>query len=538
MGGGFACRSVVFRSVAAGAPLAELIVEEETATLFRKVLVANRGEIALRILRTLREMRVPSVAVYSEADRSSPHLDHADEAYLLGPAPVSESYLSADRVLGVARRAGCDALIPGYGFLSENAAFARRCASEGVVFVGPNADAIEIMGRKPEARAHMAKAGVPIVPGGPASTLEQARATAGKVGYPVMFKAAAGGGGRGMRRVASGGELASNFERAQREALSSFGDGTIYIEKEVTHARHVEVQVLGDRHGGLVHLFERDCSVQRRHQKVVEESPSPHLPRAALEGLCETAVRGARSVNYDSVGTFEFLVDREHNFYFLEMNTRLQVEHPITELCTGLDLVREMLRVAAGEALGYGQPQIGRRGHAIECRIYAEDPSKNFLPSPGPVEYLSAPEGPGIRHDAGVCAGYRMGFDYDAMIAKLCAWAPTREHAVARMRRALAEYDIRGLTTNLDFQRRLLEVDAFVTGHYDTGFIEEHRDQLLGTAPLTEVDEQMAAAVLAVALHERESAAPARPGAHATSEGSAALASEWALAHRRQRLRY
>jgi acetyl-CoA carboxylase biotin carboxylase subunit len=509
--------------------------------MFRKVLVANRGEIALRILRTLREMRVPSVAVFSEADRESPHLDHADEAYLLGAAPAAESYLSADKLLAVARRAGCDALIPGYGFLSENAAFARRCEKEGVTFVGPNADAIESMGRKPEARAHMSRAGVPIVPGGPASNLDEARATADKLRYPVMLKAAAGGGGRGMRRVAALAELPAAFERAQREALSSFGDATIYLEKAVVQARHIEIQVLGDRHGGLVHLFDRDCSVQRRHQKVVEESPSPHLPEATLRGLCETALRGARSVRYDSVGTFEFLVDADHNFYFLEMNTRLQVEHPITELCTGLDLVREMLRVAAGEPLGYTQADISRRGAAIECRIYAEDPAKNFLPSPGVVEYLSAAEGPGIRHDAGVCAGYRMGFDYDALIAKLCAWAPTRAQAVARMRRALDEYDVRGLTTNLDFQRRLLRVEDFVQGRYDTGFIERHRDVLLAPEPaaLVEPDEAMAAAVLWATVLESDgqhSAAGTREDP--TAARAAAAASAWATASRRRRLGY
>jgi acetyl-CoA carboxylase biotin carboxylase subunit len=505
--------------------------------MFRKVLVANRGEIAVRILRTLREMSVPSVAVYSEADRDAPHLDLADEAYLLGAAPAAESYLSADKLLGVARRARCDALIPGYGFLSENAAFARRCASEGVTFVGPNADAIESMGRKPEARALMARAGVPIVPGGPAATLEEARATASKLGYPVMLKAAAGGGGRGMRLVHEAAELPAAFERAQREALGSFADATVYLEKAVIRARHIEIQVLGDRHGGLVHLYDRDCSVQRRHQKVVEESPSPHLPEAALQGLCETALRGARSVHYDSVGTFEFLVDAENNFYFLEMNTRLQVEHPITELCTGLDLVREMLRVAAGEPLGYGQADISRRGAAIECRIYAEDPSKGFLPSPGLVEYLSAAEGPGIRHDAGVCSGYRMGFDYDAMIAKLCAWAPTRAQAVERMRRALDEYDVRGLTTNLDFQRRLVRVPDFVSGRYDTGFIERNRQLLMANEapPLHEPDEAMAAAVLLAVLAEGERA-PVRSGAGASLPGDAA--SNWATAARRRRLGY
>lgn len=508
--------------------------------MFRKVLVANRGEIAVRILRTLREMSVRSVAVYSEADRHSPHLDLADEAYLLGPAAARESYLSADKLLAVAQQAACDALIPGYGFLSENADFARRCAREGVTFVGPRPDAIEVMGLKPQARAHMAKAGVPIVPGGPAASLAEARVTASKVGYPVMLKAAAGGGGRGMRRVEEPSELEQNFERAQREASSSFGDGTIYIEKEVTHARHIEVQVLGDDHGGLVHLYDRDCSVQRRHQKVVEESPSPHLPEEALRGLCETALRGARSVNYSSVGTFEFLVDPDHNFYFLEMNTRLQVEHPITELCTGLDLVREMLRVAAGEPLGFDQRDISRRGAAIECRIYAEDPSRNFMPSPGRIDYLSVPEGPGIRHDSGVCNGYRMGFDYDAMLAKLCVWAPTRPEAVDRMRRALAEYDVRGLTTNLDFLRRLIQNESFVRGEYDTGFIEQFRAQLLDAPERRmDLDEKMAAAALAVLLHDpraRSSEGGGRDGGAGASVN--AQSSAWLDAHRRRRLGY
>jgi acetyl-CoA carboxylase biotin carboxylase subunit len=505
--------------------------------MFAKVLVANRGEIAIRILRTLREMGVRSVAVYSEADRESPHLGFADEAYLIGPAPAAQSYLSADRLLGVAHRSGCDALVPGYGFLSENAEFARRCLRENITFVGPHPDAIEVMGLKPEARAKMAQAGVPIVPGGPAASLDEARQTATRVGYPVMLKAAAGGGGRGMRRVAEAGALAENFERAQREAESAFGDGTIYIEKEVTHARHVEVQVLGDGQGGLVHLFDRDCSIQRRHQKVVEESPSPHLPAAALDGLCATALAGARSVNYSSAGTFEFLVDREHNFYFLEMNTRLQVEHPITELCTGVDIVRDMLRVAAGEPLGYDQGDISRRGAAIEVRLYAEDPSRNFMPSPGRVEYLSVPEGPGIRHDSGVCAGYQMGFDYDAMLAKLCVWAPTRPRAVERLRRALGEYDIRGLTTNLEFLKRMVEVPAFVEGRYDTGFIERHRDALLDAPDSAQaIDEKMAAAALYVALSEAEDRAGSRAAAVTPILPGGPPASAWRDAHRRRRL--
>ncbi len=505
--------------------------------MFQKVLVANRGEIAIRILRTLREMGLRSVAVYSEADRESPHIGFADEAYAIGPALAAQSYLSAERLLGVAHRAGCDALVPGYGFLSENADFARRCRREGITFVGPHPDAIEVMGRKPEARARMAQAGVPIVPGGPAASLDEARQTATRVGYPVMLKAAAGGGGRGMRRVLEAAELAENFERAQREAASAFGDGTIYIEKEVTHARHVEVQVLGDEHGGLVHLFDRDCSVQRRHQKVVEESPSPHLPEEALRGLCATAVAGARSVNYSSAGTFEFLVDQNHDFYFLEMNTRLQVEHPITELCTGVDIVRDMMRVAAGEPLGYEQGDISRRGAAIEVRIYAEDPRRNFMPSPGRIEYLSVPEGPGIRHDSGVCGGYQMGFDYDAMLAKLCVWAPTRPRAVERLRRALGEYDIRGLTTNLEFLKRLVDIPAFVEGRYDTGFIEQHRGPLLDAGDESlPVDVRMAAAALVVALHEAE-ARPERSSAGSNeSKPGGPPASAWREAHRRRRL--
>jgi acetyl-CoA carboxylase, biotin carboxylase subunit len=505
--------------------------------MFAKVLVANRGEIAIRILRTLREMGVRSVAVYSEADRDSPHLGFADEAYPIGPAPAAQSYLSADRLLGVAHRAACDALVPGYGFLSENAEFARRCQREHITFVGPHPDAIEVMGRKPEARAKMALAGVPIVPGGPAASLDEARQTAARVGYPVMLKAAAGGGGRGMRRVSEAAELAENFERAQREAQSAFGDGTIYIEKEVSQARHVEVQVLGDGHGGLVHLFDRDCSVQRRHQKVVEESPSPHLPEAALRGLCATALAGARSVNYSSAGTFEFLVDQAHNFYFLEMNTRLQVEHPITELCTGVDIVRDMLRVAAGEPLGYDQGDISRRGAAIEVRLYAEDPSRNFMPSPGRVEYLSVPEGPGIRHDSGVCPGYQMGFDYDAMLAKLCVWAPTRPRAVERLRRALGEYDIRGLTTNLEFLKRLVEVPAFIEGRYDTGFIEQHRAALLDAPDsAVAIDERMAAAALTALLSEAEASVESRATGVTSILPGGPPASAWREAHRRRRL--
>lgn len=500
--------------------------------MFKKVLVANRGEIAVRILRTLREMKIASVAVYSEADKGSPHVALADEAYWLGAAAVAESYLSGDKLLAVAKRCGADALIPGYGFLSENAEFARRCAEAGIVFVGPSPEAMETMGLKPRARAHMQAAGVPVVPGGPAATLVEATVTAAQVGYPVMLKAAAGGGGRGMRRVEAADELASNFEAAAREALGAFGDATIYIEKLVVSARHIEVQVLGDKHGNLVHLFERDCSVQRRHQKVVEESPSPQLSQAALGALCDTALKGAHSVQYYSAGTFEFLVDREENFYFLEMNTRLQVEHPVTELLTGVDLVREMLCVAAGEVLSFTQEQIVRRGAAIECRIYAEDPQAGFRPSPGKITFLRPPEGPGIRHDSGVCEGYAMSFDYDAMAAKVSVWAPTRALALARMARALGEYQLYGIVTNLDFLRKLVEVQAFVEGHYDTEFINQNLPELLGDggSPLA-ADSAIAAAVL-VALAGEKSV-----GKNQAKAGTAPVeASRWFDAHRRGRL--
>lgn len=506
--------------------------------MLKKVLVANRGEIAVRILRTLREMAIPSVAVYSEADVLCPHVSMADEAYLLGPAPVAESYLSADRLLAVAAQCGADGLIPGYGFLSENADFARRCEAAGIVFVGPSPEAMETMGLKPQARAHMEQAGVPVVPGGPAASLEEATETALKVGYPVMLKAAAGGGGRGMRRVDRQEDLPTHFEAAQREALSSFADASVYIEKLVVAARHIEVQVLGDRHGNLVHLFERDCSVQRRHQKVVEESPSPELSQQALEALCETALRGAQSVGYYSAGTFEFLVDREENFYFLEMNTRLQVEHPVTELLTGVDLVREMLNVAAGEPLSFSQAQIVRRGAAIECRIYAEDPSRGFMPSPGLISLLRVPEGPGIRHDAGVCEGYTMSFAYDAMAAKLCVWAATREQALERMRRALREYNLMGVVTNLEFLRRLMGVAAFAKGHYDTGFIEQHLDELVAPECFSEAnalaaDPEVAAAVFAVLQHAQ--------GLTASGGASNAVAgyedsSRWVDTHLRMRI--
>src|SRR6516162_6532178 len=382
---------------------------------FRKVLVANRGEIAVRVTRTLHEMGIAAVAVYSDADRASLHVRMADEAYRIGPAPAAESYLRVDKIVAVARKAGCDAIHPGYGFLSENPALPEACERAGIVFIGPPASAMRAMGSKTAARDKMSAAGVPIVPGARCETTEEATAAAGKIGYPVMLKAASGGGGKGMRLVASAAEMANAWERARSEAKKFFGDDTVYLEKAILRPRHVEIQVLGDREGNLVHLFERDCSIQRRNQKVVEETPSPAASRELVARMGAIAVQGAKSVGYFSAGTFEFLLAPDGNFYFLEMNTRLQVEHPVTELVTGLDLVREMVRVAQGEELGFAQEDLASRGAAIECRVYAEDPV-TFLPSPGTIRDLVVPAGPGVRDDGGAYAGCTVSSYYDPLI--------------------------------------------------------------------------------------------------------------------------
>src|ERR1700729_3844221 len=446
---------------------------------FREVLVANRGEIAVRVTRTLREMGIASVAVYSEADRASLHVRTADEAYPIGPAPAGESYLRVDKIVAVAKQAGCDAIHPGYGFLSENPALPEACEKAGVVFIGPPASAMRAMGSKTAARDRMAAAGVPIVPGARCETTEEAVAAAKTIGFPVMLKAWAGGGGKGMRLVGSPGEMASAWERARSEAKKFFGDDTVYLEKAILKPRHVEIQVLGDRDGNMVHCFERDCSIQRRNQKVVEETPSPAASRELVAKMGEIAVKGAKAVGYFSAGTFEFLLAGDGSFYFLEMNTRLQVEHPVTELVTGLDLVREMVRVAQGEPLGFQQQDLASRGAAIECRVYAEDPANGFLPSPGVIESLVVPAGPGIRDDGGAYPGGTISSFYDPLISKLSVWAPTRERAVARMRRALSEYVVTGIRTNLAFHDRLFAHPEFAAGHYDTGFIERYKDDLL-----------------------------------------------------------
>ena len=492
--------------------------------MFQKVLIANRGEIAVRVIRTLRELGVGSVAVYTDPDRGSLHVQRADEAVALGAD--TRAYLDAERLVAAAERVGCDALHPGYGFLSENPEFAELCAARGVTFVGPPPSAIRAMGSKQRARAAMAAAGVPVVPGGNAGSLEEAKATAAAVGYPVMVKATDGGGGKGMRLVERESELASALERTRSEAEKAFGNGDVYIEKALIEPRHVEVQVLGDRDGRLVHLFERDCSLQRRHQKIVEETPCPVLEPATREALCAVAVQGASSLGYHSAGTFEFLLDRSGSFYFLEMNTRLQVEHPVTELVTGTDLVREMLCIAAGEPLTL-EPRA--RGVAIEARLCAEDPARGFVPSPGVIEHLVAAAGPGVRDDSGVFAGATVSPHYDPLLAKLSVWAPDRPQALARLRRALGEYVVVGIQTNLAFLERLLATPEVAEGHYDTGFVERRAADL--TAPDLSADDDalFAAAAVAASLGARGAKVDAE------SLGRDAL-SPWVAADRAARL--
>lgn len=474
--------------------------------MFRKVLIANRGEIAVRVIRTLREMEIASVAVYSDADRTSRHVRMADEAERIGPAPSAESYLRIDRILEAARRHGAEAIHPGYGFLSENADFAAACEDAGIVFVGPSAESIRRMGSKTAARQTALAAGVTVVPGTDRglADLDEARRSARECGYPVMLKAVAGGGGKGMRRIDTEDSLAAAFRDAASEAGRSFRNPELYIEKLIEKPRHVEVQLMGDRFGSLVHLGERECSIQRRHQKVMEECPSP-LVAAYPEmraRMGEAALRVARAAGYYNAGTIEFLVDRDRNFYFLEMNTRLQVEHPVTELTTGLDLVRLQLQVAAGEPLGLAQEEIRFRGCAIECRIYAEDPDNHFFPSPGRLTRLARPLGPGVRVDGCIYPGYTVPLEYDPLLAKLAVWARTRGEAVARMTRALKEYDVGGIKTNLRFFRHILEDPCFRRGDLHTGFIDEFLARRAAAPPPG--PDLNAVAALAAALHTME----------------------------------
>ncbi len=458
--------------------------------MFRKVLVANRGEIAVRVIRALREMKIASVAIFSEADRRSLHVQMADEAICVGPAPSAESYLAQEKILTAARQVGAEGIHPGYGFLSENAAFAKACSKAKVKFIGPDWHAIEQMGSKTAARRVAIAAGAPVVPGTEKSVSDPKAACkiAAKLGYPVLLKAAAGGGGKGMRRVDRETELAAAMSSAASEAERAFGSGEVYLEKLIDRPRHIEVQVLGDEHRHIIHLGERECSIQRRHQKVVEESPSPLvLEKPALRAqIGEAALRIARAVNYSNAGTMEFLADQHGNFYFLEMNTRLQVEHPVTEWVTGLDLVRWQIRIAAGEKLTLRQEDIRWTGSAIECRVYAEDPENNFFPSPGRLTQYEEPSGPGVRVDGGVYPGWTVPLDYDPLLAKLTVWSDTRDSAIERMRRAVAEFRILGIKTNLGLFAQLMADPAWLKGDLDTGFLDRFMQDFKPEKPSAE----------------------------------------------------
>lgn len=447
--------------------------------MFKKILIANRGEIAVRVIRACREMDIVSVAVYSDADRSALHVQMADEAVCIGPAPPLESYLNMDKLLDVARLMGTEAIHPGYGFLAENYQFAALCEKEGIVFIGPNSKALQLVGDKVESRKSLSKIGVPIIPGMKSTVREirRFREEAEKIGYPVMIKASAGGGGKGMRVVRHPKELKSSIEAGMREAKSAFGDESVYLEKCIERPRHVEFQVLADHHGNAVHLFERECSIQRRHQKIVEETPSTVVHKELRQRMGKTAVGVVREVGYTNAGTVEFLLDENRNFYFLEVNARIQVEHPITEMVTGVDLVKWQIRIASGEKLDIQQENINQRGHAIECRIYAEDPANNFLPSLGKIHFMKNPQGPGIRVDSGIYSGYDVNMYYDPILAKLIAWGKDREVARKRMVGALSEYVVLGIKTTISYLRDVMQQTDFISGRTATDFIEKNMSE-------------------------------------------------------------
>jgi acetyl-CoA carboxylase biotin carboxylase subunit len=445
--------------------------------MIRKILVANRGEIAVRIIRACREMGIETVAVHSEADADALHVHMADEDVCIGPPSATESYLNIPRIISAAEITNCDAIHPGYGFLSESARFAEICASCGVTFIGPSPESIRAVGDKAAARETMKAAGVPILPGsdGPLSSVEEARQVAGEIGYPILLKASAGGGGRGMRRVFEPDELENAYSAASSEAQAAFGNGELYLERLALNPRHIEVQVMGDSHGNIVHLFERECSVQRRHQKLIEESPSAALDAQTRASVCEAGILAAEGIDYLGAGTVEFLFDAEGRFYFMEMNARIQVEHPVTEMITGRDLIKEQIRVAGGEPLSFRQDEVEVLGHAIECRVNAEDPSRGFAPSPGTVEALHLPGGPGIRVDTHLFAGAAIPPYYDSLVAKVLAHGATRDEAIARMLRALGEFSIEGVATTVPLLLEILEDEPFVSGRYDTGYLDKRR---------------------------------------------------------------
>ncbi|HEX7980775.1 MAG TPA: acetyl-CoA carboxylase biotin carboxylase subunit [Gemmatimonadaceae bacterium] len=506
--------------------------------MFDKVLVANRGEIALRVIRACRELGVASVAVYSEADARAPHVREADEAVLLGPAPSSESYLKGDRIIEAATRVGAQAIHPGYGFLSEREWFARAVRDAGLTFIGPSAEAIAAMGSKTAARELAIAAGTPVVPGTTSALrdADEAAEIADRFGYPVLLKAAAGGGGKGMRVVHRREELAAALASAQREARNAFGDDAVYVEKYIVGPRHVEIQVLGDQHGTMLHLGERECSIQRRHQKMIEEAPSVAVTPELRARMGQAAVAAARAAGYTNAGTCEFLLDASGQFYFLEMNTRIQVEHPVTELVMGVDLVQWQLRIAAGEKLPFAQDALVPRGWAIECRITSEDPANGFLPSTGRVQYLHVPAGPGVRWDGGIETGSEVTLYYDPMLAKLIVWAPDRAQAIARMHRALLELTIEGIDTSRDFHLRVMENDDFRAGAIEIQWLERHLAEL--TAAPAPHESVVRAAIAAVLLSEWDRGP--RPATATPSSDSAAAApavSHWLEVARREALR-
>lgn len=522
------------------------------AAKFRKLLIANRGEIAVRILRACRELDIRTVCVFSEADRASLHVRLADEAYPIGPAPSRESYLRIDRLMDVARRTGCDALHPGYGFLAENPELPRACAANGITFVGPTAEAMARLGSKTAARQLAAAHNVSTVPGtlDPVETLEQAQDIASETGYPVMLKAVAGGGGKGMRRVASPAELPAAWRDASSEAMNAFGDPRLFLEKYLDRPRHIEIQIIGDHHGHMIYLGERECSVQRRHQKVIEEAPSAVVDAAMRQRMGEAAVRLAQAGGYTNAGTLEFLVPSElaptnheqRSFYFLEMNTRLQVEHPVTEMVTGLDIVQMQLTVAAGKPLPVKQEGVRLRGHAIECRIYAEDPENNFFPSPGKIEARRMCAGPGIRVDDGVYPGWVVPTDYDPLLGKLIAWAETRDQAIARMQRALREYYVRGIKTNVAFFRRILAEPDFLAARIHTRWLDDllaysvTTNAPLGATPdaidLPSQNEEHAVLLAAALWHTTQNGAAKSPSKPASPDAT----SRWRTAGRKELL--
>jgi acetyl-CoA carboxylase, biotin carboxylase subunit len=493
----------------------------------RKVLIANRGEIAVRVIRACHELGIPTVAVFSEADRQALHVRSAVEAACIGPAPSKESYLRGERIIDVARERGADAIHPGYGFLSENAAFAQQVIDAGLIWIGPPPSAIDAMGSKIGSRLRMIAAGVPVVPGTtePLTDVDEALRIAADIGYPVMLKASSGGGGKGMRRVDGPDELASALRAARSEAASSFGDDAVYVEKLVLEPRHVEVQVLADHHGTTLHLFERDCSIQRRNQKVVEESPCPVLQPETRAAMTAVAVQAARAVGYQGAGTVEFLLGGDGSFYFLEMNTRLQVEHPITEMVTGVDLVQAQLRIAGGEPLWFGQGDLHQRGHAIELRVYAEDPTDNWAPSPGRVTGYREPGGPWVRVDGGVYQGGEVPIYYDPMVAKLVVWGQTRDEAIRRAMRALRDYRVRGIRTSIPFFRGLLQDPDFQAGRATTAFLSPERMERLRQVVQ---NEEVAVLAAAIAAFERD-AAVKRP-----ETGAAGPAQRWRWSFRPQ----